>query len=64
MIMRRLDHKNILRLLEVITSNDPIKKEAYLVFEYMEHDLGSILLCNVKYQKSHIKFILNQENYS
>ena len=60
MIMRRLDHKNILRLLEVITSNDPIKKEAYLVFEYMEHDLGSILLCNVKYQKSHIKFILNQ----
>ena len=64
MIMKRLRHKNILQLLEVVTSRpcqkNKFKSNAYLVFEYMEHDLCSIILSNVSYEKSQIKFILYQ----
>jgi cyclin-dependent kinase 12/13 len=64
MIMKRLRHKNILQLLEVVTSKlserNKNKQNAYLVFEYMEHDLCSILLSNFVYEKSQIKFILYQ----
>ena len=64
MIMKRLRHKNILQLLEVVTSKpkdkNNFKQNAYLVFEYMEHDLCSILLSNFLYEKSQIKLILYQ----
>ena len=64
MIMKRLRHKNILQLLEVVTSKPSERNKnnqnAYLVFEYMEHDLCSILLSNFKYEKSQIKFIFYQ----
>ena len=64
MIMKRLRHKNILQLLEVVTSKpnekNNFKQNAYLVFEYMEHDLCSILLNNFSYEKSQIKLILYQ----
>ena len=62
-IMKRLRHKNILELLEVVTSKPSQKNKlpnAYLVFEYMEHDLCSIILSNISYEKSQIKFILYQ----
>ena len=64
MIMKRLRHKNILQLLEVVTSKpsekNKFKQNAYLVFEYMEHDLCSIIYSNLIYEKSQIKFILYQ----
>jgi cyclin-dependent kinase 12/13 len=64
MIMKRLRHKNILQLLEVVTSKpsekNNFKQNAYLVFEYMEHDLCSILLNKFSYEKSQIKLILYQ----
>ena len=64
MIMKRLRHKNILPLLEVVTSKPSSKnnssKCAYLVFEYMEHDLYSIIHSNFSYEKSQIKYILFQ----
>ena len=62
MIMKRLRHKNILQLLEVViskpTEKNNFKSNAYLVFEYMEHDLCSIICSNFSYEKSQIKYIL------
>ena len=64
MIMKRLCHKNILQLLEVVTSKktdgNNLERDAYLVFEYMEHDLCSLLYSNFYFEKSQIKFILYQ----
>ena len=64
MVMKRLHHKNILQLLEVLASKpsekDNDKRFAYLVFEYMEHDLFSLIQNNFFYEKSQIKFILYQ----
>ena len=64
MIMTRLHHKNILQLLEVVTSKPSEKnnyeQNAYLVFEYMEHDLCSLILNNFSYDKSQIKLIIYQ----
>ena len=71
MTMKRLnlDNKNILKLLEVVTS-DPIEtkkieegkinRDVYLVFEYMEHDLCGIIYKNIKYELSQIKFIFHE----
>ena len=64
MIMKRLHHKNILQLFEVITSKkkeiNDMKRDAYLVFEYMEHDLFSLIHSKLYYEKSQIKLILYQ----
>ena len=64
MIMKRLSHKNILQLLEVVTSKQTdknnLKKDAYLVFEYMEHDLSTLIYNNFCYEKSQIKLIMYQ----
>ncbi|KAK0585272.1 hypothetical protein LWI29_025989 [Acer saccharum] len=40
MILRRLDHPNIMKLEGVITSR--LSSTIYLVFEYMEHDLAGL----------------------
>ena len=62
MIMKRLNHKNILQLLEVVTSkpskNNNFENNAYLVFEYMEHDLCSLIHSKIDYEKTQIKLIL------
>ena len=54
----------MLQLLEVVTSKPSEKnnyeQNAYLVFEYMEHDLCSLILNNFSYDKSQIKFIIYQ----
>ena len=48
--MKKLYHKNILQLFEVITSKPKEKNDnkgdVYLVFEYMEHDLCSLIHSN------------------
>lgn len=41
LILRRLDHPNIIKLEGVITSR--LSTTVYLVFEYMEHDLAGLL---------------------
>ena len=62
MIMKRLNHKNILQLLEVVISKQPknnhFEKNVYLVFEYMEHDLCSLIHCKIDYEKTQIQLIL------
>ena len=67
MIMKRLQHKNILQLLEVIVSSnakneltEAKERDVYLVFNYMEHDLCTIIFNNIKYELSHIKYIFHE----
>ena len=64
MVMKKFNHKNILQLLEIVcdkkNANNKIKWDTYLVFEYMEHDLCTIISNRIKYELSHIKFIFNE----
>ena len=64
MIMKKLYHKNILQLFEIVTSKPTEKNnnkgDVYLVFEYMEHDLCSLIHSKLCYEKSQIKLILYQ----
>ena len=64
--MKKLNHdnRNILKLLEVIM-DDPKKEKSdkrnvYLVFEHMKHDLHSIISNNIKYEKSEIKYVFHE----
>ena len=69
MILKKLDHKNILKLLEVVVSEPKkekkieegkINRDVYLVFEYMKHDLYGILKSNIDYTLSQIKYIFHE----
>ena len=62
--LKKLRHDNIIHLIEVCKGR-PLTKgkcmfEFYLVFEFCEHDLGGLLLNNVKFTESHIKSIAKQ----
>ena len=43
LILRRLNHPNIMKLEGIITSQ--LSCSIYLVFEYMEHDISGLLSC-------------------
>ncbi|KAJ0428306.1 putative protein-serine/threonine kinase CMGC-CDK-CRK7-CDK9 family [Helianthus annuus] len=59
LILRRLDHPNIIKLEGLITSQTSCS--LYLVFEYMEHDLtGLVTLPGVKFTESQVKCYMNQ----
>ncbi|XP_057952529.1 protein IMPAIRED IN BABA-INDUCED STERILITY 1 isoform X2 [Malania oleifera] len=59
MILRRLDHPNIIKLEGLITSR--LSCSIYLVFEYMEHDLTGLLACpDIKFSESQIKCYMKQ----
>ncbi|XP_038688048.1 protein IMPAIRED IN BABA-INDUCED STERILITY 1-like isoform X1 [Tripterygium wilfordii] len=59
MILRRLDHPNIIKLEGLITSQ--LSGSVYLVFEYMEHDITGLLSCpDVKFSESQIKCYMKQ----
>ncbi|KAL8044124.1 hypothetical protein ABFX02_08G026300 [Erythranthe guttata] len=59
MILRRLDHPNIMKLEGIITSR--LSCSIYLVFEYMEHDLAGLLSCpDIKFTDSQIKCYMRQ----
>ena len=69
MILKKLEHKNILKLLEIVVSEPKkekkieegkINRDVYLVFEYMEHDLFTILKSNIDYTLSQIKYIFHE----
>ena len=64
MILKRLNHKNIINLLEIVTSKPTEKNKnrcnIYLVFDYMEHDLNGLLERKVSYDVPQIKCILYQ----
>ncbi|XP_027350818.1 protein IMPAIRED IN BABA-INDUCED STERILITY 1-like isoform X2 [Abrus precatorius] len=58
-ILRTLDHPNIMKLEGIITS--PLSNSIYLVFEYMEHDLAGLVSSpDVKFTDSQIKCYMRQ----
>lgn len=64
MILKRLNHKNIINLLEIVTSKPSDKNKnrgnVYLVFEYMEHDLSGLLGRKFDFSVPIIKVIMKQ----
>jgi serine/threonine protein kinase len=64
MILRKLDHENIVKLLDIATSKpserNKNKGNVYLVFEYLEHDLYGLINRKISYEVSHLKCILLQ----
>lgn len=58
-ILRRLDHPNIMKLEGLITSR--MSGNLYLVFEYMEHDLAGLVASpNVRFTEPQIKCYMKQ----
>ncbi|KAI7749919.1 hypothetical protein M8C21_008249 [Ambrosia artemisiifolia] len=59
LILRRLDHPNIIKLEGLVTSR--ASRSLYLVFEYMEHDLtGLASLPGVKFTEPQVKCYMQQ----
>ncbi|XP_010258718.1 PREDICTED: probable serine/threonine-protein kinase At1g54610 isoform X3 [Nelumbo nucifera] len=59
LILRRLDHPNIMKLEGLITSR--MSCSIYLVFEYMEHDLAGLASCpNIKLSEAQVKCYMHQ----
>lgn len=66
-ILRQLNHKNIVNLIEIVTDKTNAlefrrdKGSFYLVFEYMDHDLMGLLLSGeVIFTENNIAHIMNQ----
>ncbi|XP_048599348.1 probable serine/threonine-protein kinase At1g54610 [Brassica napus] len=58
-VMRRLDHPNVLKLEGLITA--PVSSSLYLVFDYMDHDLvGLSSLPGVKFTEPQVKCYMRQ----
>jgi serine/threonine protein kinase len=64
MILKKLEHQNIMPLKEIVTSKPTEKNKyrgsVYLVFEYMQHDLSGLFSNKVKFNLPEIKNILHQ----
>ncbi|KAF7820505.1 protein IMPAIRED IN BABA-INDUCED STERILITY 1-like [Senna tora] len=59
MILRRLDHPNIMKLEGIITSR--LSSSIYLVFEYMEHDLAGLVSSpDIKFSETQVKCYMRQ----
>jgi serine/threonine protein kinase len=57
LILRRLNHPNIIKLEGIITSR--LSNNIYLVFEYMEHDLAGLTSSpDIKFSDSQVRIIL------
>lgn len=69
-LLKQLDHKNIVNLVEIVTSSGSQKNtfsaseignsrgQVYLVFDYAEHDLQGVLEKGVPLEKSHLKCLI------
>jgi serine/threonine protein kinase len=59
LILRRLDHPNVIKLEGIITSR--LSSSIYLVFEYMEHDISGLLSCpGIKFTEAQVKCYMKQ----
>ncbi|KAF8091315.1 hypothetical protein N665_0448s0031 [Sinapis alba] len=59
-VMRRLDHPNVLKLEGLITASS-VSSSLYLVFEYMDHDLlGLASLPGIKFTEPQVKCYMKQ----
>jgi cyclin-dependent kinase 12/13 len=62
-ILKKMNHKNIIKLVDIVTSRHPDKprNDTYLVFEFMEHTLwGLMYKRKIKYTPAQIKCIFKQ----
>lgn len=60
LILRRLDHPNIIKLEGLVTSR--MSCSLYLVFEYMEHDLAGLAATPlVKFSEAQVSLVVNLE---
>ncbi|EGR27117.1 protein kinase domain protein [Ichthyophthirius multifiliis] len=60
-ILNQLNHKNIIRLYEIITKQNKIYgDQTYLVFEYCEHDLEGLLSNNIQFSIEQTKNVMFQ----
>lgn len=58
MILRRLDHPNVIKLEGLITSRSSCN--IYLVFEYMEHDISGLLASTeITFTEAQVSIILS-----
>ncbi|WZZ87197.1 hypothetical protein YC2023_115776 [Brassica napus] len=58
-VMRRLDHPNVLKLEGLITAS--VSSSLYLVFEYMDHDLvGLASIPGIKFSEPQVKCYMKQ----
>ncbi|KAI3953809.1 hypothetical protein MKW98_017633 [Papaver atlanticum] len=59
MILRKLDHPNVMKLEGLITSR--LSTSVYLVFEYMEHDIAGLSSCpDIQFSESQVKCYMHQ----
>ncbi|RRT72477.1 hypothetical protein B296_00014795 [Ensete ventricosum] len=59
LILRRLDHPNVVKLEGLITSR--LSCSLYLVFEYMEHDLAGLSACpDIEFSEAQVKCYMQQ----
>ncbi|XP_022994207.1 LOW QUALITY PROTEIN: probable serine/threonine-protein kinase At1g09600 [Cucurbita maxima] len=59
LILRRLDHPNVMKLEGLITSR--VSGSLYLIFEYMEHDLAGLAATpGIKFTEAQIKCYMQQ----
>ncbi|KAJ6796125.1 putative protein kinase superfamily protein [Iris pallida] len=59
LILRRLDHPNVVKLLGLVTSR--MSCSLYLVFEYMEHDLAGLAASpTIKFTEPQVKCYMHQ----
>ncbi|EGR31477.1 platelet-activating factor plasma intracellular isoform ii family protein, putative [Ichthyophthirius multifiliis] len=60
-ILRRLNHPNIIKLLDISTEQQRnYGEQTYLVFEYCEHDLEGLLSSNIQFTLPQVKNIMYQ----
>lgn len=63
-ILKSLDHKNIVKLENMLVSkpnqHNSNRGSVYLVFEYLEHDMNGVLDSRIRFEKPHIKCLIQQ----
>ncbi|XP_078172311.1 cyclin-dependent kinase C-2-like [Carex rostrata] len=72
-ILQKLDHQNVIRLKEIVTSpgeekdeqgspvdGDKYKGSIYMVFDYMDHDLSGLLRTGIQFSIPQIKCYMRQ----
>eukprot|EP00741_Cyanophora_paradoxa_P019480 tig00021127_g18805.t1 len=63
-ILRQLDHSNVIKLKEIVTSAvtdySRNKGSIYMVFEYMDHDLTGLMDTGIKFTAPQIKCYMKQ----
>lgn len=58
--LKRFNHPNILKLIDITSITSKGKAKVYLVFEYMAHDLSALVDSKIKFTLPEIKCLMHQ----